>query len=293
MKCLLFYSLVMEVLMNNNNFTEGDIVPKLLKFTLPVLVAISGVCLLCCSLREKTNNSKKETSKYEEELPTADRSKLTERQKKILQEEGLPTELNKLTQSQKIYIAVIEDALLYLDKQYEGVSFDFHTLRPASIMGKQELRFIPTGFDKEDKRNFVTVVKERDGSGYSDNYMLILVRESMENVIKSYMEDYFSKGDVKIYLRPGSTEIEYGDVINETTVIGKVQSRAAVFLPSDICPEDKFNTFIDDCLKWTNDNDIQCGYRFTTVERENYEKISQCNYTEFYYSRYIVNDASK
>ena len=277
MKCLLFYLLVMEVLMNNNNFTECAIMHKLLKFMLLVGLAISVVCLLWCSLREKTNNSKKETSKYEEELPTADRSSLTERQKKILQEEGLPTELNKLTQSQKIYIAVIEDALLYLDKQYEGVSFDFHTLRPASIMGKQELRFIPTGFDKEDKRNFVTVVKERDGSGYSDNYMLIPVRESMENVIKSYMEDYFSKGEVKIYLRPGSTEIEYGDVINETTVIGKVQSRAAVFLPSDICPEDKFNTFIDDCLKWTNDNDIQCGYRFTTVDRENYEKISQCN----------------
>ena len=64
-------------------------------------------------------------------------------------------------------------------------------------------------------------------------------------------------------------------------------------MPSDICPEDKFNTLIDDCLLWTNDNDIQCGYRFNTVDRDNYEKISQCNYTEFYYSPYIVNDTLK
>ncbi len=262
------------------------------KISIVVMSAVlySGFC--GCSVFNSSDHNSNE-KEIVSETATADRSVLTERQKKILAEKSLPTEIDKLNESQKLDIAVVEDALLYLDEKYDGVSFDFYSLRLAGIMGNQHVKFIPTGYDKDDSRNIVTVEKARNEHKYTDDYMLIPVRESMENVIKSYMEDYFGKGEVKIYLRPGSTDIEYGDVINETTIIGKVQSRAAVFLPSDICSEDKFNTFIDDCLKWTDDNDIYCGYRFTTINRENYEEISQYNYTDFYYPYYIVNDALK
>ena len=45
--------------------------------------------------------------------------KLTERQKKILRDEGLPEEYDRLTDSQKNAIVKIESALSYLEETYE------------------------------------------------------------------------------------------------------------------------------------------------------------------------------
>lgn len=46
-------------------------------------------------------------------------------------------------------------------------------------MGLQEIRYIPRGNDINDGRNFITVVKERQGDTLTNNngYMLIPVRQ--------------------------------------------------------------------------------------------------------------------
>lgn len=50
------------------------------------------------------------------------------------------------------------------------------------------------------------------------------------------------------------------------------------------------NVFVDDCLKWTDDNNIFCGYRVTTVTRSDFGRITAQNYTDYYKDNHIIND---
>lgn len=63
-------------------------------------------------------------------------------------------------------------------RQRRSVQFDGRT---ASV---------PVRLDKEDDRNIVTVNYDRDGN-YSDDYMLVAVREETEKVIQKYLESLF------------------------------------------------------------------------------------------------------
>ena len=167
---------------------------------------------------------------------------LTSRQIEILEEYDLPTNMDDLTVRQKSGIKEIESAFVYLDEKYPGVEFEYRSHTQAGILNSEDTTFIPVGYDKEDDRNIVTVNYDREGN-YSDDYMLVLVREPMEKIVTDYIKEYFKSDDVKVFLYPGGTDLKYTDVINEETVIGRVGSKAQVFLPDDICSESKLKEF--------------------------------------------------
>lgn len=258
--------------------------------TIVLVSAISCYCLFGCSIYDlnKVNDSNIENIVSEVEIATADHSSLTERQKKILSEESLPTEINKLTDKQKSGIMAIEDALLYLDEKYPGVEFEFGSLQLEGIMGKQHVRFVPAGYDRSDARNVVEVVKERGEHKYTDDYMLIPVRESIENVIRKYLESYFGKDSFKVYVHPAGTDLKYGDEINEESVIGNVQSSAALFLTSDSCSEEKLDKFADE---YNKKMDIyKCNFRATIISQEDFDNLTYKNYTDLYVPKHIIYD---
>ena len=213
---------------------------------------------------------------------------LTSRQIEILEENSLPTDMDKLNARQSGGIKAIESAFVYLEEKYPGVEFEYISHTQAGLMNTEDTTFVPVGLDKEDDRNIVTVNYDREGN-YSDDYMLVAVREPMEKVVTNYIQEYFKTGDVKVFLKPGGTDLKYTDEINMETVIGKVRSYAYVFIPEDICSESKLKSFSEDCLKWTNENSIFCGYRATTVNREIFERITEHNYYDTYKGN-IVND---
>ena len=77
-----------------------------------VVLLIAIMMLMLCGCNNKTADSSEEAAskKYTIEL--------TERQKKILRDEGLPEECDQLTDSQKNAIVKIERALAYLEETY-------------------------------------------------------------------------------------------------------------------------------------------------------------------------------
>ncbi len=206
---------------------------------------MTSLCFCSCiSLSDltKLNSSKTDSS---EELPTADRSVLTERQKEILAANSLPTDIDELSYKQKAGIMDIEDAFLYLDEKYPGVEFEYGSHMSAGLMNTEYTKVVPAGYDRSDDRNVVTVSYDRDGN-CSDDYMLVVVREAMENVIIDYLENYFGKDNFKVYVHPMGTDLEFGDEISEETVIGgNVRSVAELLLPDDICSEEKLNEFAE------------------------------------------------
>ena len=197
------------------------------------LLLLAATCLVSC-----------ESRKYKQSNPEV----LNSRQIKILEENSLPTEMSQLNGRQKGGIKEIESAFVYLEEKYPGVEFEYISHTQAGLMNTEDTKFVPVGYDKEDDRNIVTVNYDRDGN-YSDDYMLVAVREETEKVIQKYLESYFGKNSFKVFVHPAGTTLKYGDMINVESIIGNVQSSAALFLPYDSCSEEKMNKFVEEYKK--------------------------------------------
>lgn len=251
--------------------------------SLILLTALLCFTLCGCSLIRRTNRNK--TSK----IKVTEITELTERQKKVLESEGLPTDIDKLSYKQKLGIINIEMAFEYLDDKYKGVEFEYLSHYLASIMGKEKTNFVPKGYDKDDHRNIVTVEKERGGN-YDDNngYILVIVRETTEKVITDYLESYFGKGNVKVYVHPYLAEIEYDDEINENTVKDKVKSSAVLFVPDEVCTETQLDAFSD---AYKNDgHDFECRFRATIIKKEDFDDLTYINHGDMYDREHIIYD---
>lgn len=251
--------------------------------SLILLTALLCFTLCGCSLIRRTNRNK--TSK----IKVTEITELTERQKKVLESEGLPTDIDKLSYKQKAGIIHIEKAFEYLDDKYKGVEFEYLSHLPPAIMGKEETRFVPKGYDKDDSRNIVTVEKARGGN-YDDNngYILVIVRETTEKVITDYLESYFGEGNVKVYVYPCSTKLKYDDKINEKTVTDKVASQASVFLSEEVCSREKLDNFSE---KYNNDGHaFVCGFRATIVNQEDFNSLTFENHDDLYDMNHMIYD---
>ncbi len=245
-----------------------------------------------CSLADSkhtSSNSNSNSIDSESEVATAAGSTLTERQKKILSEESLPTELDKLSASQERGITNIENAFLYLDEKYPGIEFDYVSHYPAGLMEYETTDFVPKGYDKEDSRNLITVEKDRKGNyDDRDGYMLIAVRETMEKVIAEYVESYFGEGNAKVYIHPFLAEMEYTDIINEDTVKDKVQSTAVLFVPDEICTKAQMDAFSD---KYKSDgHDFVCRFRATIINKNDFDGLTYNNCGDMYDNKHIIYD---
>ena len=246
--------------------------------------------LLCyiycrCSFPKYSKNDKTSKTKVTE------MTELTERQKKVLESEGLPTDIDKLSYQQKSGIIHIEKAFEYLDDKYPGVEFEYLSHRPEGILGSQLTKFVPAGYDKEDYRNVVTVERDKFENKYTDDYMCVVTRQSLEKVIDGYVKKYFGSR-VKIFANVGKTYLEYGDEISESTVIGKTFANSMIFLPEDICKEGTLEEFANVCRKWSDENNVGGSYRVTVVSSTDFEEINYKNFRDFYVNGHIKDDIS-
>ena len=98
------------------------------------------------------------------ESPTKESNMLNDRQKKILEKEGLPTDYNELSLSKKIAIEAIEDMFQYLDKQYPDETFEYAGYISQSTLESEQL-LVNSKYGK------VTVYRDVSGSSpvYKDD----------------------------------------------------------------------------------------------------------------------------
>ena len=236
------------------------------------LLLLAATCLVSC-----------ESRKYKQSNPDV----LNSRQIKILEENSLPTEMSQLNGRQKGGIKEIESAFVYLEEKYPGVEFEYISHTQAGLMNTEDTEFVPVGYDKEDDRNIVTVNYDRDGN-YSDDYMLVAVREETEKVIQKYLESYFGKGNVKAYIKMNWTDLQYGDRINEETVIQKTNASTYFFVPEDTCSNEKMDMFCENCKNWNKKNNIDFHFRAILISRDDYDLTTYANHSELYDDNHII-----
>lgn len=210
---------------------------------------------------------------------------LTERQKDILTQEGLPTNYDDLSLLQKSAITAIGDMLDYIENKYSH-QFMYLGYVAAGPLEKEHLDVYPVG---KSSRDVVTVYRDYVGGEYvySDNYPLLeantLYQEAMESFFNSY-----AGVEYKAYVNVTSSEEDAA----ANSIISVSSASNYVFVNSQTCNEIFFSSIVDDFSSWIVKESKGQATSSTTLLLVNSDlaKITKYNYTDKTYAISAISE---
>lgn len=178
---------------------------------------------------------------------------LTERQKALLEEQGLPTEYDKLTDTQKNAIVSVEALLTYLEEKY-GEEFCYLSYAEAGPLEEEHLEAYPASGAPTD---VVTVYRtyEDETYHYEDDYGNIQVTPLYESVVRAFAAEHFSEDGIKVFsdIKALAQDTE-AQSITEEDILQSASAVTYIFISENICTEAQFQEFKDDCAQWIEAN---------------------------------------
>ncbi len=174
---------------------------------------------------------------------------LTERQKEILSNEGLPTEYDELSIVEASNITYIEEMYTYLDEKYPEIKFNFHGYINGSNLDKQTLVVSP---EDADEGQFVEVVKEDDH--YVDNYQEYLLTDDAEAAIITYFNTKYPELEIKVYCEIDDFNGKFED-INKDNVLTYASVRTRIYALENNEVVTNFEQINKDYITWYEDRE--------------------------------------
>lgn len=149
-----------------------------------ITLIIAAVCVLFFDAHSAYYIGNKETSIVKSEYI------LNDRQKSILQKEGLPTDYDSLSLTQKVSIDAIEDMFTYLDMRYPDEKFEFSGYVAQSPLESEQLIV----FSRYGK---VTVQRNISGDSpeYNDDFKEIKAADMYSTVINDALAKQYNETD--------------------------------------------------------------------------------------------------
>ncbi len=174
---------------------------------------------------------------------------LTERQKEILTNEGLPTVYDELSIVEASNITYIEEMYTYLDEKYPEIKFNFHGYINGSNLDKQTLVVSP---EDADEGQFVEVVKEDDH--YVDNYQEYLLTDDAEAAIITYFNTKYPELEIKVYCEIDDFNGKFED-INKDNVLTYASVLTDIYILESDEAMNNFTQINKDFITWYEDRE--------------------------------------
>ena len=177
------------------------------------------------------------------------RIELTQRQKELLEEAGLPTDYDELTDTQKNAITSIESLLTYLEEKYQE-EFCYLSYAEAGALEEEHLEAYPKSGTRAD---VVTVYRTyEDGEyHYEDDYGNIGVRPLYESRVREFAVQSFPESGIKVFsdirnLGQGTD----GQSVTEENVLQTASAVTYIFISESVCTEAQLRDFTEECAQW-------------------------------------------
>lgn len=206
---------------------------------------------------------------------------LTQRQEELLEEMGLPTEYDSLTDSQKNAITSIEDCLTYLEDKYHE-EFRYLSYAETGPLEEEHLEAYPAS---ETPSDVVTVYRTyEDGEyHYEDDYGKIGAKPLYESRIREYATQSFPDSGVKVFsdIRNSGQGTDRQSVTEEN-VLQKVSAVTYIFISDTVCTKEQFQDFTEDCAKWMESQcqNVAAQFCLRLTKAAQWESIGSSNYEE-------------
>lgn len=224
---------------------EGFLTRRKLALTAAVMMAI----LAGCAAPATRASGESGTAENEDKTTQTEVSVvLTERQKEILEQSGLPTEYEELTLRQKSAIVKIEQMLVYLEEKY-GKEFVYAGYVPGELMDEEHLQAYPAD---DPAGEIVTVWRDKEGEGeaaFRDDYPCILATPWYQAAAEAYFAKTFAPETFLIYAEVTEAEED----VTEETVLSKASAKLYVLLDEQTCTKQQLDEFAAGYGAWMRD----------------------------------------
>lgn len=208
---------------------------------------------------------------------------LTERQKKILQEKGLPLEYSQLTSRQKMTIVDIEEMLQSVEAKY-AMPFSYVNYSAEKQLESGVLTAIPT--ESNSSRDMFTV--ERDGEGgFVDTYMCVAIRDQFEKRISSVVSKYYDMNTYREFatvLKTAVTNEEFTDDVS----LDKIVADNWLFLNENDVAIEEFEKNADGIIDDMKHEGCNGSLYIVLVHQDCFSSINGENYTNYLAKEYVV-----
>lgn len=199
---------------------------------------------------------------------------LTDNQIALLEEEGLPTDYNSLTLTQKSAIVAIEDMLQYLENKY-GMEFSYYGYIPASGMDREHLLAVPPEGVSD---LAVTVYRDyEDGQFiYSDDFLTVLAQPVYKDAMQKYFDSCMETGFFKVF-----TEVLGGEISeNPEDILKSASGVVNVALDGSKHSENSLQGYADAFAEWylKNRGDRSTTLAIMLVPEDLFSQLGETNY---------------
>lgn len=213
---------------------------------------------------------------------------LNEWQMDLLEAQGLPTDIEKLTPMQKLSIQHIYEMITYLNDKYDEEFVYAGYIQPG-LMDEETLLAYPKQYGADGGRNTVEVTVGDDGD-FKDNYSNMGVRNYYEQLINDFAQNFFGSSEVKVITQYFESEFNDLNEIKNDDFEKKVSATNLIFVSNKISSKEKLRVFFESVLNWMTLHNIYGDVRTTLIKNANIAEIFFSNYGDFYESEYIEDD---
>ena len=208
---------------------------------------------------------------------------LTERQKKILQEKGLPLEYSQLTSRQKMTIVDIEEMLQSVEAKY-AIPFSYVNYSAEKQLESGVLTAISS--ESNSSRDMFTVERDSEGN-FVDTYMCVAIRDQYEKRIASLVSKYYDMNAYREFatvLETAVTNVEFTDDVS----LDKIVADNWLFLNENDIASDDFKKSAESIIGDMKHEGCKGSLYIVLVHQDCFALINGENYTNYLARKYVI-----
>ncbi len=245
-----------------------------MKKTICVLALLTALCLLLAGCALHTGSAAVNGKTDQAEGNTM----LNERQIRILREQGLPTDYDKLTISQRSAILSIDLMLSYLEEKYD-MSFAYEGYWAADTTGSEKLLASSGEWHVTAWRTY------EDGAfQYSDNFPALKAAPLYQEALRAFFAERAGDKAVKVF-----SEIRALDEDSDKDILRRAGAMSYIFIPDSV-DRAAFDSLIEDYAAWIpTAAEGQSSYvRFVYLEKDAFDMTLPINYSEMSQCKQVI-----
>lgn len=216
---------------------------------------------------------------------------LTERQIRILEQEGLPTDYEQLDSRQQRAICAIEEMMAAVEEKY-GVAFGYISYSDGGGREAEMLTLYPQNGDRD--TDVFTVTREEEDGAYvcRDGYAALMAKPAFAAFVQSHAQQ-LGENSVKVYSVVFHVEEGMG-AVTEENVAHHVDGDSWIFVDGGSVAREAFEAYAAAFRDWRGENGITGAAQLILLKEDTLQYLTEFNYSdylsaEYYEDRIFIN----
>lgn len=228
------------------------------------LIVIIGAC--GCSMGKEDTD---------EEL-----TELTEQQIEILEQEGMPTDINQLSELQKYDIQKIDEMMTYMEETY-GEEFVFDGYHEPELLDRWEKLYVYRAVDT-DKTSLIEVERMQENGEwvYDDDYLCAYADTFWKELLEKHLNNMLDDNEYRIKgfsgLKNDATFENIKKDFKKYTYGG-----ASIYVDGGTVSEEKYMELVKDLRKFGKEEGFEDIFSITLLKKGVMQQIEPTELSEY------------